>query len=123
MKAVVLAGGRGTRLYPLTFTRPKILVPLLNRPVLDYVLDWLKEGFDEIILACGQMRGGLRAYLETIDIKTKLNVVFEEAPLGTAGAIKNLETVLDEPFLVMNGDIISSLSVEEFLSFAMEKDG
>jgi mannose-1-phosphate guanylyltransferase len=123
MKAVVLAGGKGTRLYPLTYTRPKILIPLLNRPMVHYILDYFTDRFDEIVFAAGHMIEELKAYLGTVDTKAKVDVVFEETPLGTGGAVKNLESRLDEPFLMMNGDIISSLRMDDFISFAEEKNG
>lgn len=123
MKAVILAGGKGTRLYPLTYTRPKILIPLLNRPMVWYTLDYFSSRFDEIVFAAGHMTDELRAYLDTLETQAKVDVVVEETPLGTGGAVKNLEAMLDEPFLVLNGDIISSFRVDDFVSFAEEKGG
>ncbi len=123
MKAVVLAGGEGTRLHPLTYTRPKSLIPILNRPMINYTLDYFEDCVDEIILAAGHMVDELRAYLSTIPEGSRVEVVAEEAPLGTGGAVKNVEHLLDEPFIVFNGDIISSFSMKDFIEFAKDKGG
>ncbi|TET91666.1 MAG: NDP-sugar synthase [Methanomassiliicoccales archaeon] len=123
MKAVILAGGMGTRLYPLTYTRPKTLIPLLNRPMARYTLDYFAGRSDEVVFAACHMIDELRSFLETVETDAKVDIAVEETPLGTGGAVKNVEGMLDEPFLVLNGDIISSFRVDDFISFAEKKGG
>lgn len=123
MKAVILAGGEGTRLHPLTYTRPKTLIPILDRPMVNYTLDYFKECVDEIIFAAGHMVAELRSYMDSIGEGSRVKIVTEENPLGTGGAVKNVESLLDEPFIVLNADIISSINMQEFISFAEEKGG
>ncbi len=123
MKAVILAGGEGTRLHPLTYTRPKSLIPILNRPMVDYTLDYFKDCADEMIFAAGHMVEDLRSYLSTTSEASRIRVVAEQSPLGTGGAVKNVEDALDEPFVVLNADIISSIGMKDFIAFAREKGG
>ncbi|UCD92892.1 MAG: NDP-sugar synthase, partial [Methanobacteriota archaeon] len=120
---VILAGGMGTRLYPLTYTRPKTLVPLLNRPMVRYTLDYFAGRSDDVVFAAGHMIEELRSYLETVETDARVGVAVEEIPLGTGGAVKNVEDILDEPFLVLNGDIVSSFRLNDFISFAEKKGG
>jgi NDP-sugar pyrophosphorylase family protein len=123
MKAVILAGGEGTRLHPLTYTRPKTLIPILDRPMVDYTLDYFRETVDEIIFAAGHMVDELRSHLDSIGEGSRVRIVTEESPLGTGGAVKNVEGLLDEPFIVLNADIISSIDMKDFISFAEQKGG
>jgi NDP-sugar pyrophosphorylase family protein len=123
MKAVILAGGEGTRLHPLTYTRPKSLIPILDRPMVNYTLDYFRESVDEIIFAAGHMVDELRAYLDSIGEGSRVRIATEESPLGTGGAVKNVEELLDEAFIVLNADIISSIDMEDFISFAEQKGG
>jgi NDP-sugar pyrophosphorylase family protein len=123
MKAVILAGGEGTRLYPLTYTRPKTLIPIIDRPMVDYTLDYFRDVVDEVIFAAGHMVDELRSYLDSIGEGSRVSVVTEEVPLGTGGAVKNVKDLLDEPFIVLNADIISSFNMAEFISFAEKKGG
>jgi mannose-1-phosphate guanylyltransferase len=123
MKAVVLAGGEGTRLHPLTYTRPKSLIPILDRPMVEYTLEYFKDCVDDIVFAAGHMVEELRDYLSTIPEGSRVEVVAEEVPLGTGGAVKNVESLLDEPFIVLNADIISSFSMKDFIAFSREKGG
>lgn len=123
MKAVILAGGEGTRLHPLTYTRPKSLIPILDRPMINYTLDYFKDCVDEIVFAAGHMVNELRDYLSTTPGGSKVEVVAEETPLGTGGAVKNVESLLEEPFIVLNADIISSFSMKDFIAFSEEKGG
>ncbi len=123
MKAVILAGGEGTRLHPLTYTRPKSLIPILDRPMIDYTLAYFKDCVDELVFAAGHMVDELRAYLKSVPEGKNVSVVVEESPLGTGGAVKNVEDLLDGPFIVMNADIISSFSIKDFIAFAEEKGG
>ncbi len=116
MQAVLLAGGMGTRLRPITYTRPKSLVPLLNRPMILHLLDSLPPEVDEILVAANYMIGALQAFVGKTPLGRRVLVVDEEEPRGTAGALKNLEDHLGSDFLVFNADIISSLDVAALLA-------
>src|ERR687897_3862060 len=87
MQALVLAGGEGTRLRPLTYTTPKPVMPLAGRPFLSFMLDWTRShGVDEVILSCGFMSDAVKLVLGDIYDGMRLRYVIEEEPLGTAGA-------------------------------------
>lgn len=118
MQAIILAGGYGTRLAPLTYTRAKPMLPLLNKPMINYLIETLPKG-TEIIVAANYRKEQLEEYFEENDINAIVNE--EKKPLGTAGAVKNAEKYIDGPFLVLNSDIISSLNIRKFIQYHKEK--
>jgi NDP-sugar pyrophosphorylase family protein len=123
MKAVVLAGGKGTRLAPYTTVLPKPLVPVGGVPILETVLRQLRHyGFREVVLAVGYLSPLIRAYFDSNAISTKLWLRYhqEQAPLGTAGALASIED-LDEPFLAMNGDLLTTLDYGAMMRFHRER--
>ena len=114
MQALVLAGGQGTRLRPLTYTTPKPVMPLAGRPFLTFMLDWLREhGATEAILSCGHMSDGVHSVLGDVYGGMRLRYVIEEEPLGTAGPLRLAldEGVLDERLLVLNGDVLTDIDL------------
>jgi mannose-1-phosphate guanylyltransferase len=113
MQALILAGGAGTRLRPLTLTIPKPVVPILDRPHLVHMVDWLKGfGVDDVVLACGHMSQGIKDLIgDGTSMGVRLRYVEEPEPRGTGGAIKEAEALLDERFLVLNGDILADLDL------------
>ena len=113
MQALILAGGEGTRLRPLTTTYPKPVVPLVDRPFIGFMLDWLRgHGVDEVIMGCGHMADGVRAVLgDGSGFGVKLSFVEEPRPLGTGGALKFAEELLDERFLMLNGDVLTDIDL------------
>ena len=119
MQALILAGGEGTRLRPLTSAVPKPVVPLANRPFISYMLEWLElHGFDDIVMSCGFLAAGVRKVLGSghrggITIR----YVEEEQPLGTAGPVKLAEPMLDEHFAVLNGDILTDIDLTSVVRF------
>ena len=117
MKAVILVGGEGTRLRPLTWKRPKAIVPILNQPFLEYLIDYLKgHGIEEIILAMGYLPDPIQECLgDGTKLGVRLHYVVEDTPLGTSGAVKNVEAYLDDSFLVFNGDIITSIDLTKMI--------
>ena len=117
VQAVIVAGGLGTRLRPLTFNRPKALVPLLNRPQILRILDQLPSSVDEVFVAVNYMYERVRDALRETPLGRTVTVVDEPTPLGTAGAVKSLESRLQGTFAVYNGDVIDSMSLTEFLAF------
>ena len=107
-QAVLLVGGLGTRLRPLTYQRPKALMPVLNRPLISYELELLaRHGVRDVILAVSHGAGEIEAELgDGAQWGVRLRYVEEVEPLGTGGAIKNVEALIEGPFLAMNGDLI-----------------
>jgi mannose-1-phosphate guanylyltransferase len=119
LKAVILVGGLGTRLRPLTYSTPKSLVPVLNRPFLEYVLRRLQEhGVSEVILAISHLAPPIEACFGNGDrLGLKISYVLEKSALGTAGAIKNAAALISDTFFVLNGDIFSDLDFSAMLDF------
>jgi mannose-1-phosphate guanylyltransferase len=115
MQAVILVGGEGTRLRPLTSTVPKPVVPLVDRPFIVYMLEWLKRhGVDDVILSCGFLATSVRNVLgDGSQLGIRLRFVEEPEPRGTAGALKYAESFLDERFLMLNGDVLTDLDLTE----------
>ena len=113
MQAVILVGGEGTRLRPLTSTVPKPVVPLVDRPMMVYMLEWLRgHGIDDVIMSCGFKATNVRAVLgDGSHLGIALRFVEEPDPRGTAGALKFAERFLDERFLMLNGDVLTDLDL------------
>jgi NDP-mannose synthase len=125
MRAVILAGGKGTRLRPYTTVLPKPLVPVADRPILELVIRQLaRNGFERIDLSVGHLGGLIKAYLDSIKLPEGLELQYwwEDAPLGTAGALKRIEG-LDEPFLAMNGDVLTTLDYAQLMRFHSGHEG
>jgi mannose-1-phosphate guanylyltransferase len=123
VQALVLAGGQGTRLRPLTYTTPKPVMPLAGRPFLTFMLDWLRgHGVDEAILSCGFMSDGVRSVLGDVYGGMRLRYVIEDEPLGTAGPVRLAldEGVLDERLLVLNGDVLTDMDLTTELDFHVQ---
>jgi mannose-1-phosphate guanylyltransferase len=114
VQALVLAGGEGTRLRPLTYTTPKPVMPLAGRPFLSYMLDWAhSHGTDEVILSCGFMSDAVKRVLGDIYDGMRLRYVVEEEPLGTAGPVRlaHDEGLLEERLFVLNGDVLTDIDL------------
>jgi mannose-1-phosphate guanylyltransferase len=114
VQALLLAGGEGTRLRPLTYTTPKPVMPLAGRPFLSFMLDWAhSHRVDEAILSCGFMSDEVKLVLGDIYDGMRLRYVVEEAPLGTAGPVRLAydEGVLEERLLVLNGDVLTDIDL------------
>ncbi len=125
MKAVILVGGQGTRLHPLTFNTPKAMVPILNKPFLEYLILYLKEhGVRDIILTTSYLPDRIQSYFgDGAGSGVHLTYLVEDVPLGTAGAIKNAESFLDgdAPFFVVNGDIVTGMDLTAMMSQHRQK--
>jgi mannose-1-phosphate guanylyltransferase len=113
MQALILAGGEGTRLRPLTSTIPKPVVPLANRPFISYMLEWLRShDVNEVIMACGFMAAGVREVLgDGSRLGIKLTYIEEPRPLGTGGALKFAEELLEDRFYMLNGDVLTDIDL------------
>ena len=117
MKAVILVGGEGTRLRPLTCSISKAMVPILNRPFMEHLVTYLsKHNVTDIILAMGYLPDTIQSYLGDGSLfGVKLAYLVEGSPLGTAGAVKNADTFLDDTFIVLNGDILTEIDLTEMI--------
>jgi NDP-sugar pyrophosphorylase family protein len=124
MKAILLAGGKGTRLRPLTIHTPKPIVPIFNRPFLHYQLDLLKQvpEIDEVILSLNyQPRRIEEVFGDGSDAGIKIRYVVEPAPLGTAGAIKYAGDNLTESVVVFNGDVLTQIDLAAVIALHRER--
>lgn len=120
MKAFILAGGFGTRLRPLTYTRPKHMLPIANRPHIEHVFDLLEKcGVREIVLLTSYLAEHFAGVVEDAAARgLDFAVAHEEKPLGTAGAFKNAQDLVgDEAFLAFNGDILTDIDLNDVLGF------
>jgi mannose-1-phosphate guanylyltransferase len=110
---VILAGGQGTRLRPLTSTVPKPIVPLVDRPFISFMLEWLRaHAVDDVIMSCGFLATSIREVLgDGSELGIRLRFVEEPEPRGTAGALKLAEPMLDERFLMLNGDVLTDIDL------------
>src|SRR5919206_1107241 len=119
MQAVILVGGQGTRLRPITYDVPKALVPLRNRPFIGYMLDFLRSGgLDGAVLSLGYLPDQIQEYLAGCDLDGfSVDYAVEERVLGTAGGIKNAERFLKGggPVIAVNGDVLSGLELGKLI--------
>ncbi len=123
MKAVILVGGEGTRLRPLTYSTVKAMVPVLNKPFIEYVIRHLSHhNVNEIILALGYKPDSITDYFgDASQLGAKLICSVEPAPLGTAGPVKHAEQYIDDTFFVINGDVFTDIDLTDMLDFHKKK--
>src|SRR3954451_24590455 len=123
MKAVIMAGGEGTRLRPLTSNAPKPMLPLVNRPMMEHVIDLLvRHGIDEIVVTVAFMANAIRTYFgDGSEFGVRMVYATEQTPLGTAGSIRNAKDELDEPFLVISGDVLTDVALSDVVRFHQER--
>ena len=120
MKAVVMAGGEGTRLRPMTANQPKPMLPVVNRPIMEHALRLLRRhGLTETVVTVQFLASIVRNYFgDGEDFGMRLQYATEETPLGTAGSVKNAEDALrDEPFLVISGDALTDIDLSDLIAF------
>src|SRR5436309_9280702 len=113
MQAVILVGGQGTRLRPLTATVPKPIVTLVDRPFMAFMLEWLRRhGVTEVIMSCGFLADSVREVLgDGSRYGVALHFIEEPEPRGTAGALKLAEPMLHDRFLMLNGDVLTDIDL------------
>jgi mannose-1-phosphate guanylyltransferase len=118
LKAVILIGGSGTRLQPLTYDTPKSMVPVLNKPFMEHTIAYLRQfGIEDIILTLNYLPGVVQDYFgDGRRFGVRLTYCLEEEPMGTAGAVKNAEQYLNSTFIVLNGDIFTDLDMADMLA-------
>ena len=124
MKAVILAGGKGTRLKPYTTVFPKPLMPIGEEPILEIVIKQLKSyGFNEVLMAVGHLAELIQTFFNNGNkYDLKINYYRENKPLGTAGPLAQMKNEIEDNFLMMNGDILTSLDFSELIK-SHEKSG
>lgn len=123
MKAVILAGGKGRRLQPYTTCFPKPLMPIGDRPILEVIIRQLRDrGVDEVIMAVGHLAELLMAFFgDGRQIGMPIQYSREDRPLGTAGCLSRIRDRLPETFLMMNGDILTSLDFSDLIAYHREQ--
>ncbi len=126
MKAIIIAGGMGTRLRPLTYNIPKAIVPLANKPFVFHQIELLRKfGVTEVILNLHYLSDNIKNIFDDgKKLGVKIDFSIEEKPLGTAGAVKNAEKFFDTgPMIVFNGDILTDINLEKMIKFHKEMKG
>jgi len=123
MKAVVMAGGSGTRLRPLTLNRPKPMVPIVNKPVIGHILDLLKRhGIVDVVITLQYMAEDVQDYFgDGQALGMNITYSIEESPLGTAGSVKQAQEFLDDTFLVISGDAVTDIDLSAVIAFHRQK--
>ncbi len=121
MKAVVMAGGEGTRLRPLTSNQPKPMVPICGKPCMEHILELLKDhGFEDVVVTVAFLPQAIRGYFGTGEA-LGLNIEYsvEESPLGTAGSVRLAAPALDDTFLVISGDALCDVDLTKLVEYAV----
>src|SRR5690554_2385290 len=124
MKAVIMAGGEGTRLRPLTCNLPKPMVPILNRPMMEHIINLLKSHeITEIANTLWYLPRDVTDYFgDGSRFGVSMNYYVEEEPLGTAGSVKNAEQFLDETFVVVSGDSLTDIDLTKAVEFHKKRN-
>jgi mannose-1-phosphate guanylyltransferase / phosphomannomutase len=124
VKAVIMAGGEGTRLRPLTSNAPKPMLPVANRPMMEHIVGLLrKHDFDDIVVTVAFLAQAIQTYFgDGSEFGVKMTYATENTPLGTAGSVGNARELLDERFLVISGDVLTDIDLSAILAFHDERD-
>ena len=119
MKAIIMAGGHGTRLRPLTCGRPKPMVSVMNKPVMEYTIDLLKKhGITEIGVTLQYLPDDIKNYFgDGSAWGVHIEYFVEDVPLGTAGSVKNAEEFLNDTFVVISGDALTDINIKKAVDF------
>src|SRR5205823_5723149 len=119
MKAVLMAGGEGSRLRPLTIVRPKPMVPIVNKPVMEHVLDLLKRhGITDVIVTVQYLASVIQDFFgDGSQFGMHITYSVEEVPLGTAGSVKAVEDQLDDTFIVISADALTDIDLGGIIDF------
>ena len=123
MQAVVMAGGEGSRLRPLTSNLPKPMLPVANRPLMEHIVELLrKHGFTNIVVTVQFLSSMIRNYFgDGQDIGVSVSYSAEDIPLGTAGSVLNAGPLLSGPFLVISGDALTDLDLSDVVRFHRDR--
>lgn len=121
IKAVLMAGGKGSRIRPLTLSRPKPLIPVANRPMIEYVVEKIKKsGFDELVVTLSYLKSQIKTLLQKDYPDMNIKYSVENTPLGTAGGVKKAAKYIDDTFFVLSGDVLVDVDLNELLRFHKE---
>ena len=117
MKAVILAGGEGTRLRPLTSNQPKPMMPLVNKPLMEHIVTLLAQhGFDDVVVTVAYLANQIRDYFgDGSEFGIRMRYATDESPLGTAGSVRNAAAELDDTFLVISGDVLTDIDLSRVM--------
>jgi mannose-1-phosphate guanylyltransferase / phosphomannomutase len=123
MKAVVMAGGEGTRLRPLTSNQPKPMVPIVGKPCMEHILELLRaHGFEDVVVTVAFLPQAIRSYFgDGTAIGLNIQYSVEESPLGTAGSVRLASDALDDTFLVISGDALCDIDLQKIVDFHQQK--
>jgi mannose-1-phosphate guanylyltransferase / phosphomannomutase len=123
MKAVIMAGGKGTRLRPLTSNQPKPMISIVNKPCMEHIVELLKRhGFEDILVTLEYMPEVIQGYFgDGSEWGVDIEYSVEEEPLGTAGSVKYVEDRLKEKFVIVSGDALTNVDLTEALTFHEER--
>jgi len=123
MKAVLMAGGEGTRLRPLTSNQPKPMVPIVGKPCMEHILELLKRnGFEDVVVTVAFLPQAIRSYFgDGASIGLNIQYSVEESPLGTAGSVRLASDALDDTFLVISGDALCDIDLRKIVDFHKQK--
>ncbi|WP_304451292.1 nucleotidyltransferase family protein [Nocardiopsis sp. YSL2] len=126
-QALILAGGQATRLRPYTDTRPKAMVEVAGRPIIDYQLEWLTEhGVEQVVVSCGYKAEVLREHLDARRSGPEITLLVEDEPLGRGGALRYASSGLrdqDAPYFALNGDVLTWFPLDEFTAHHRDRGG
>ena len=125
VKAVIMAGGEGTRLRPLTSNQPKPMLPMANIPMMEHVVNLLRRhGFEDIVVTVAFMANAIRTYFgDGSEFGVRMVYATESTPLGTAGSVRNARDELDERFLVISGDVLTDIDLTQVVEFHDKRGG
>jgi NDP-sugar pyrophosphorylase family protein len=117
-----MAGGKGSRIRPLTFSRPKPLIPVANRPLIEYIVNKIKEsGYSEVVVTLSYLKNQIKALLQKDYPELSIKYSVEKEPLGTAGGVKKAAKYLNETFFVLSGDVLADVDLNKILDFHNQK--
>lgn len=123
VQAIIMAGGKGSRIRPLTLSRPKPLIPVANRPMIDYIIEKLKiNGYDDIVVTLNYLKSQLRAQIQKKHSQLNIKYCVEKEPMGTAGGVRNAQKHLNDTFFVLSGDVMVDINLKKLLEFHQQKN-
>lgn len=118
IKAVLMAGGKGSRIRPLTLSRPKPLIPVANRPMIEYIVEKIRNsGYNELVVTLSYLKNQIKTLLKKDYSDMNIKYSVEETPLGTAGGVKKASKYLNDTFFVLSGDVLVDVDLNKLLNF------
>lgn len=121
IQAVLMAGGKGSRIRPLTLSRPKPLIPVANRPMIEYVVGKIKNaGYQDLVVTLSYLKNQIKNLLNNDFPELNIKYSVEKEPLGTAGGVKKADKYLDDTFFVLSGDVLADVNLNKLMAFHKE---